>query len=153
MKIPGYGDLDIEDIVCDFNGTVAKEGILLADAAEVIEELTGKYRVHIITADTFGSVAAQVDRLGVELKILETGDHTTEKREYIETLGSTKCAAIGNGNNDLQMLQAAALGIAVIADEGCSVKTLMSADIVCRSGYEALALFAAPKRLIATLRK
>ena len=153
MQIPGYKELEISDIVCDYNGTIAKDGILLPEAAEVIKTLVGRYRVHIITADTFGSVAAQIDGLGVELKILASSDHTAEKREYVEEIGAHRCAAIGNGNNDLQMIRTAAVSVAVVADEGCSVQTLTSADIVCRNGAEALALFAIPKRLIATLRK
>ncbi len=153
MQIPGFGELNISDIVCDYNGTIAKDGILLPEAAEAIKALTEGYRVHIVTADTFGSVAAQVEGLEVSLKILTSSDHTAEKRAYLEEIGAGRCAAIGNGNNDLQMLRAAAISIAVMAEEGCSVKTLMGADIVCRSGAEALALFALPKRLIATLRK
>lgn len=153
MQIPGFGELNISDIVCDYNGTIAKDGILLPEAAEAIKALTESYRVHIVTADTFGSVAAQVEGLDVSLKVLTSSDHTAEKRAYLEEIGADRCAAIGNGNNDLQMLRTAAISIAVMAEEGCSVKTLMGADIVCRSGAEALALFALPKRLIATLRK
>ncbi len=153
MQIPGYKELEISDIVCDYNGTIAKDGILLSETAELIAALAGRYRVHIVTADTFGSVAKQIEGLDVSLKVLTSSDHTAEKRKYVEEIGAHRCAAIGNGNNDLQMLRVAALSIAVIGDEGCSVETLMSADIVCRSGTEALSLFAIPKRLIATLRK
>ncbi len=153
MQIPGYKELQISDIVCDYNGTIAKDGILLQETADMIKTLAGRYRVHIVTADTFGSVAEQIEGLEVELKILSSSDHTTEKRAYVEEIGAHRCAAIGNGNNDLQMLHTAALSVAVVGDEGCFVQTMMAADIVCRSGAEALALFTIPKRLAATLRK
>jgi len=153
VRIPGYKELQISDIVCDYNGTIAKDGILLQEAAEMIERVADRYRVHIVTADTFGSVAEQIGGLEAELKILSSSDHTAEKRAYVEEIGAHRCAAIGNGNNDLQMLRAAALSVAVVGDEGCFTQTLMAADIVCRSGAEALALFAVPKRLTATLRR
>ncbi len=59
--------------------------------------------------------------------------------------------AIGNGNNDQLILKEAALGIAVMGDEGMSVSTLESADIVVKNISHALDLFLKPKRLIATL--
>ena len=50
------------------------------------------------------------------------------------------------------MLAAAALGIAMIQDEGASAETLMQADIVVASMQEALDLLANPDRLKANLR-
>jgi len=100
VRIPGYKELQISDIVCDYNGTIAKDGILLQEAAEMIERVADRYRVHIVTADTFGSVAEQIGGLEAELKILSSSDHTAEKRAYVEEIGAHRCAAIGNGNND-----------------------------------------------------
>jgi soluble P-type ATPase len=60
--------------------------------------------------------------------------------------------ALGNGRNDRLMLQAAALGIALIQREGAAAQTLTSADLVCTSVLDALALLTTPKRLTATLR-
>ena len=50
------------------------------------------------------------------------------------------------------MLKAAALGIALVQQEGGAVETLFSADIVSTSILDALDLFSHPQRLVATLR-
>jgi len=153
ITIPNYAALQLEHIVLDYNGTIAKEGILKESAKKLINKLSENYTVHIITADTFGSVAAQSEELDIVLKILTTPDHTQEKADYVESLGCEYCAAIGNGNNDAKMLQKAALGIAIVEDEGCATSTLLVADIVCKTIEDALELFLYPKRLMATLRR
>jgi soluble P-type ATPase len=50
------------------------------------------------------------------------------------------------------MLEAAALGIAVVQREGAAVATVGNADIVCTSILDALALLRHTRRLVATLR-
>jgi soluble P-type ATPase len=42
--------------------------------------------------------------------------------------------------------------IVVIGDEGCAVKTLANADVVCANIRDALDLLLVPTRLVATLR-
>jgi soluble P-type ATPase len=59
---------------------------------------------------------------------------------------------VGNGRNDRLMLEAAALGLAVILGEGASSATLAAADAVCLSIADALDLLIHPLRLTATLR-
>ena len=60
--------------------------------------------------------------------------------------------AIGNGNNDADMLSAAALGIVVLGGEGSAVRPLMQADVFARDITDALDLLLNPTRLLATLR-
>jgi soluble P-type ATPase len=50
------------------------------------------------------------------------------------------------------MLKEAALGIAVVQEEGDAVDTLVAADVVCNSINSALELLRNSLRLIATLR-
>jgi len=50
------------------------------------------------------------------------------------------------------MLQAAALGIAVIGPEGAAADTLHAADIVAPNIHAALDLLLHPLRVVATLR-
>jgi soluble P-type ATPase len=50
------------------------------------------------------------------------------------------------------MLEAAALGIAVIQEEGAWSKTVQAADVVCKSIFSALQLLLKTSRLKATLR-
>lgn len=153
IEIPHYKNITITDIVCDYNGTIAKDGVVLPEIKTLFVELGKYYTLHVITADTFGSVIAQLEGYGAGIKILTSSDHTQEKADFIATLGADQCAALGNGNNDSEMLKTATVGIAVLGDEGCSKEALLSADIVCQNSADALALFSEPKRLIATLRR
>jgi len=152
ISIPPDRTIDIKHIVCDYNGTIAKDGILLPQVGEYFQKLHERYQVHVITADTFGSVRAQLAGLPCEIKILSSSDHTAEKAAFVRTLGAENTLAIGNGSNDAKMLHEAAVGIALLGDEGCSKAAWMAADIVCKSIDEALELVLFPKRLIATLR-
>ena len=75
------------------------------------------------------------------------------KKEFIESLGGKSCISIGNGYNDRKMLAISRISIAILGDEGCHIKALNSADVVCKNIYNALELFLNQKRLIATLRE
>jgi len=153
IEIPNFKTVTIRHIVCDYNGTIAKDGVVLPEIRALFETLGRSYTLHVITADTFGSVEAQLEGYGAQIKVLSSSDHTLEKAEFITQLGADVCAAMGNGNNDAEMIRSAAIGIAVMGEEGCSKDTLFSADMVCRNSADALALFLEPKRLIATLRR
>jgi len=153
IEIPNYQTITLTDIVCDYNGTIARDGIVLPEIKELFFQLSQRFTLHVITADTFGSVKAQLEGYGAEIKILTSGDHTKEKAEFVTDIGADRCAALGNGNNDSAMLKEAAVGIAVLGDEGCSAGALLSADLQTQNSADALALFLEPKRLIATLRR
>ncbi len=153
IEIPNFKTLDITHIVCDYNGTIAKDGMVYPEVKVLFETLAENYTLHVITADTFGSVAAQLADSPVTIKVLSSSDHTQEKADYIASLGAEKCAALGNGNNDAAMLEHAALGIAIFGEEGCATPTMLASALVCKEVTDALSLFLHPKRLVATLRK
>jgi len=144
---------NIKHIVLDYNGTIAKDGKLKEEVKNLLPLLAEKYTLHVITADTFGSVKKELIDFKLQVKVLESEDHTLEKQSYINALHADECVAIGNGNNDVKMIQSAAIGIAVLGDEGCSTQSLLVSDITCKYISEALELFLNTKRLIATLRK
>ncbi len=153
IEIPHYKTMKLNHLILDYNGTIATDGKLIPDIQPLLPQLAEYYQIHVITADTFGSVKAQLSEYPVTVKILGSNNHTEEKAAYIESLGKTQCIAIGNGNNDAKMLKHAALGIAIIGEEGCSTPTLMQSDLGCRHITDALSLLLHPKRLIATLRQ
>jgi len=152
IEIPNFKTLEIQHIVCDYNGTIAKDGIVLVEIKELFEALAKKYTLHVITADTFGSVKTQLKNYDTKIKVLCSDNHTKEKAEYINALGSENCVALGNGNNDKEMLLTAAIGIAILGGEGCSTNAMHNCDLMCKDISEALHLFLDTRRLIATLR-
>lgn len=153
INIPGYGLLELDILVLDYNGTLALDGCFLPRVKEDLMQLAELLEIHIVTSDTFGSVTRQCEELPVKIKILESGNHSLEKAEYLDQFGARQTVVIGNGANDLQMMKKAALGILIIGPEGCSGKTLCHADIITTNIADALGLLLHPQRLIATLRK
>lgn len=152
VDIPGYGKLELAHLVLDYNGTLAVDGRLLPGVAETINQLAEQLTIHVLTADTFGSVRTELAGSCCTIGILPAKQQDLAKRVYVNNLGAKQCVAMGNGRNDRLMLQAVALGIALLQEEGTAVATLTAADVVCRNIHEALALLLNPRRLIATLR-
>jgi P-type E1-E2 ATPase len=131
---------------------VAVDGEIAAGVKELLRQLAGSLQVHVVTADTFGNARAGLADLSCHLRVLGQQDQARQKLEYVNRLGAGKTVCIGNGKNDLSMLEAAAVGIAVILGEGAFAQTLAKADIVCTDIVSALELLVRPKRIQATLR-
>lgn len=153
VVVPGQGPLSLEHLVLDVNGTIAAGGALVAGVAEAVEALAATLHVVAVTADTHGTASRLREALGIEVRVIESGDEAAQKVALVEALGSERVVAIGNGANDVEMVRAAALGIAVIGAEGAAGRLLASADIVTTSILDALALLAQPARIMATLRR
>ncbi len=150
--IPDFGDLELHHLVSDFNGTLAFDGMLLSGVARRLQELSRELTVHVLTADTFGLAQQQLGGLPVKLTILPEEDQAEAKLRYVLTLGAEKTVAVGNGRNDRKMLAAAALGLAVIQEEGGSTEAVLQSDVIVTSIHDALDLLLSPARLKATLR-
>lgn len=153
IKIPHFKNIEIENILFDYNGTLAKNGKVSQKRKALLQQVSKHYKVYVITADTFGSVQKELQALDVEVIVLSTSHHTREKKAFLKSIGKSKTIAIGNGHNDAKMLRSAVLSIALLGEEGCATETLLSSDIVCKSIIDAMELLLYPKRLIATLRK
>ncbi len=152
VDIPGYRELQLTQLVMDYNGTLAVDGQLEPGVKEALAALTPHIAIHVITADTFGRAASQLKDTPTELSILPPGHQDVAKRDFVNRLGCAGTVAVGNGRNDRLMLQTAELGIAVILREGAAAGTLAAADIVCHGILPALELLLHPLRLTATLR-
>jgi len=152
IGIPGYRTLTLEHLVLDYNGTMARDGRLIEGTAERLRALSSSLRLHVLTADTFGTAQAQLAAIHCDVRILPGEAQDTGKREYVEALGAQGVVSIGNGRNDRLMIEAAALGIAVVQSEGAAAATLAAADVVAASILDGLDLLLQPRRLIATLR-
>ena len=152
IDIPGNKILQLEHLVLDYNGTLAFDGALIDGVKECLAELSQMLTIHVITADTFGSVKKALEDIDCNLALIPLDRQDVAKQEYVKNLGCEKTVSMGNGVNDRLMLKSSALGVAVIQEEGAAFKTLASADIVCTDIKSALSLLNNPLRLIATLR-
>ncbi len=151
--IPGANPLQLQHLVLDVNGTIARDGQLIEGVAERLARLRKEVDLHLVTADTHGR-QEEIDRiLQLTAVRIPTQNQAQAKIDYIERLGAGGVAAVGNGANDAAMLEGAALGILVIGPEGAAVETLLKAKVVVSDIRDALELLLFPKRLIATLRR
>lgn len=152
LDIPGFGKLEIEHLVLDYNGTLALDGNLLPGVSLLLEELAGDVNIHVLTADTLGQCEEELNGLPVTIHIISGSPEDRSKLNYIESLGVEKCACIGNGRNDMLMLRTAALGIIISGAECMSMKAARTADLVATDIIAALGLFTHPVRMLTTLR-
>ncbi|RYD65127.1 MAG: ATPase P [Verrucomicrobiaceae bacterium] len=152
LDIPGLEVFSIRHLVLDYNGTLALNGNLLPGVLDVLGMLAPSLEIHVVTADTFGTAAAQLVGLPVKLTVLPENDQAEAKLEYVRNLGVESVIAIGNGRNDRKMLEAAAIGIITVQKEGASLRALTRADVITTNILDALELLRYPKRLVATLR-
>jgi P-type E1-E2 ATPase len=150
VQIPGREPLALRFLLLDVNGTLSDRGELLDGVEAGLAELGDRLEPRLLSADTFGTLTAIAGQLSVAAQIAASAE---DKLVVLRELGGANCVAIGNGANDAGMLAEAALGITVIGPEGASATALASADVVCRSIVEALALLREPKVLAATLRR
>ena len=128
IEIPGFGALRVDNLVLDFNGTLAVDGRLLPGVRPRLRALARRLELHVVTADTFGSVRRAMSKAPCRVVVL------------------------GPARQDAAMLRAARLGIALVQREGAAAAALRAADVAAPSIADALDLFLHPLRLKATLR-
>jgi len=153
IAIPGQNDLEVENIVFDFNGTLAVDGNIHQIVKDMMPGIKTLYNVYVLTSDTFGTVYEQCHILDIHVEIMQGDSCSGQKRNFVNRLGSEKTICIGNGINDTGMFQTCALSIIVMGNEGCSAKALSAADIVVKDIEDAMNLLLNPKRITATLRR
>lgn len=159
IEIAGREPLTLTDLVCDLNGTLAVDGQLLDGVAERIAQIRAFLAVHLLTADTHGTLPQVESALQAACAALGQPSPNVvhigagaEKEQYVRSHAPDTTVAIGNGVNDERMFGAAALSIAIVGHEGAATRTVLAADIVTYTPLDALDLLLMPKRLAATLR-
>lgn len=150
FEVPGEGSFAIEHLLLDVNGTLSDRGRLVPGVRERLGALRADLDVRLLSADTYGTLEELARELGVEGTRVASG---MDKGDLVRRLGGERCAAIGNGRNDADMLGEVRLGIVVLGPEGLSADALAAARLLCPSITIALDLLADPQALAATLRR
>ena len=87
-QIPGWGELAIENLILDFNGTIAKDGRVMDGVKELLEKIHDQgVTIYIVTADTNGTVMEECAKLPVEVKIFDSDTVARDKRCLCQSLG------------------------------------------------------------------
>ncbi|ASJ07175.1 HAD family hydrolase [Thermococcus pacificus] len=147
MEVPNYGKVDFKAVLFDLNGTLGERGRINEEVKHLLERLADKYTVVVLSADTFGTLEEELKGLPVRVERVSNG---VEKAEIAK--GYAPYAALGNGNNDVAMLEGAELAFCVIGPEGATVDALLASDIVVKDVRDAIAMLLDERKLIATLR-
>jgi soluble P-type ATPase len=149
LDIPQRGIIELQHAVFDVNGTLAVDGIPIHGVVDRLQVLAEHLSLHALTAGTHSNIAELEEHLGLPLHMITTGE---DKMRFVEQLGPASVIAFGNGKNDVAMLRAAAIGVAIVAGEGTAIEALQAADVLALGPVDAIDLVLKPKRLIATLR-
>lgn len=152
VTIPGWKTLQLSHLVLDYNGTMAFDGRLIEGVKPRLAALASSLTIHILTADTFGSVREALSDTPCQLAIIPLENQAEAKLAYVAERGPESCVCIGNGRNDRLMLHEAALGIALVQAEGAAMEAIMAAAVIAPGILDALDLLQHPLRLTATLR-
>lgn len=153
INIPGRGNLQLNHLVCDVNGTLAVDGDLIDGIAQKIAFISTFLTIHLLTTDTHKKQSSIDQQLNLKAVRVKPGDEALQKAEYVRNLGANRVVAMGQGANDAGMLKEAALGICVISPEGTAVETMMVADLLLPDVFSALEMLENPMRIKADLRK
>ena len=152
IEVPGRCTYSIENIVFDYNGTIAENGIIKQSTKDNIAKLCEISNVYVLTADTYGSAEKECRGLNLTLKTFPESNASDFKYDIVKKLGGDKTLCFGNGFNDIKMLEVAALSIAVLGKEGVCSKLISSSDILVKSIEDGINLLLNPNAIIATLR-
>lgn len=150
--IPGRGNIEIENVIFDYNGTIAVNGEILEGVKSLLLELKKYVNIYILTADTYGTVEKECNGIDVKVLTFPQKNAGKSKRDIVEKIGGEKTLCVGNGFNDILMFKEAILSIIVIEGEGASGKLFIHADIVARSILEVIEIILNKNKMKATLR-
>jgi soluble P-type ATPase len=151
IERPGQGNLEIEFILIDFEGTLASDRRVHPKAKDKINLLSKRTKIYILAKGEKEGVEESLRRVKAEIFYLTEGDFSRRKLDLLRQLGPTRTVAIGNGVDDAPMIEEAGLGICIISKEGTSVEAMKRADVVVSNILDALDFLLKPLRQKATL--
>lgn len=151
-EIPGREDITIENLVFDYNGTIAVDGKLIDGVSHLINSISEYVNIYILTADTYGTVEKECSSIDAKVLTFPKENAGESKREIVRELGGKNTVCIGNGYNDIAMFEESILSIAIIEGEGASTNLLAKADIVTRSIIDGINIILNKNMVKATLR-
>jgi len=151
IQRPGRNPLEIEFILIDFEGTLAMDRRVHPKAKDKINLLSKRTKIYILTKGNEETVAEVLKKVKAEVLYIREGEASQKKLDLLQRLGAARTVAIGNGFDDILMMEEVALGICVIGREGASVDVMQKANVVVTDILDALDFLLKPLRHQATL--
>jgi soluble P-type ATPase len=151
IERPGQGNLEIEFILIDFEGTLASDRRVHPKAKDKINLLSKRTKIYIPTVEEKERVEEVLKKVKAEIVYLREGESSQKKLDLLRQLGPARTVAIGNGVDDVPVIEEAGLGVCVLGKEGTSSEATKKADVVFMNILDALDFLLKPLRQKATL--
>ena len=153
IERPDQGNLEIDFILIDFEGTLASDRRVHPKAKDKINLLSKRAKIYILTQEGKEQVIEVLRKVKAEIIHFAERDVSARKLDLLRQLDANRVVAIGNGRDDASMIEEAAFGICVISREGTAAETIQKADVVVSNILDALDFLLKPLRQKATLGK
>ncbi len=151
IKRPCQDDLEIEFILIDFEGTLASDRRVHPKVKDKINLLAKRAQIYILAKSEREWVEESLKRVKATILYFKEGESSHQKLDLLHQLGSIRTVAIGNGKDDVSILEEAGLSISVLGKEGTFSEAMKKADIVFINILDALDFLLKPLRQKATL--
>jgi soluble P-type ATPase len=153
IQRPGQGNLEIEFILIDFEGTLALDRRVHPKAKDKINLLSKRTQIYILTKEEKECVEEALKKVKAEIIYLMEEKSSRQKLDWLHQLGATRTVAIGNGIDDIPIIEEAGFGICVMSKEGTSSEAMKKSGVVFMNILDALDFLLKPLRQKATLGK
>jgi soluble P-type ATPase len=149
----GQEPLEIDFILLDFEGTLASDRRVHPKAKDRINLLSKRTKIYILTKEEKILMEEVLKKVKAEIIYLMEGEASQQKLDLLRQLGASRTVAIGNGVDDVPMIEEAGLGISVMGKEGTFSEAMKKADVVFMNILDALDFLLKPLRQKATLNR
>jgi len=151
LQRPGRTPLEIEFILLNFEGTLATDRRIHPKAKDKLNLLSKRTNIYILTKGEQEIIREIFKKVNTEVVYFKEGEVSQGKLDLLRQLGAAKSVAIGNGVDDVPMIEEAGLGICIIGVEGTSGEAVKKADVVFTDILYALDFLLKPMRHKAAL--
>lgn len=149
-NVPQLGEITINTIVLDLNGTLAVKGKIVDGAKERIAKLKELgFKIILFTGDQRGNAKELCEDLGIDFMKAGSG---LDKETLFLDLELETTAAIGNARIDLGKFKHAKVSVATLQSEGIHTGILKDVDVIVPSINDALDFFIDADIFCATMR-
>ena len=149
IQRPGQLPLEIDSILIDFEGTLASDRRVHPKAKDKINLLSKRTKIYILTKEE--KAEEILKKVKAETICFKEGEMSQQKLDLLHRLGASRTGVIGNGVDDVPMMEEAGFGICVMSQEGTFTETMKKADLVFMNILDALDFLLKPLRQKATL--
>ena len=153
IQRPGHEPLEIEFILLDFEGTLATDGRVHPKAKDKINLLSKRTKIYIMTKSEGEKVGEALRKTKAEILYFKEGEAPQAKMKLLQQMKPQQTVVIGNGLDDVPIMERAGLAICVIGKEGSSSEAMAKADLIVTNVLDALDFLLKPLRQRATLSR